>query len=205
MEEVQTKDLNSIEIKKEWKKESFFNGDFEVYSGDKSVLIDKVSGVGYVLPQKDNKVIEFLQKLEKVVLEEMPQKLEDEHDVDGYKIEAYVYDDTPFVPKMEISQIVSQFVNDNYKAEEEEGKTNNTTLQKQAKEIEQKLKVKVEMKGQGGKSFIIVHGNTFAIKDRLKEMGFRWDKEKKQWSKEGDEETLSHTLEKLLETQRQKF
>ena len=44
---------------------------------------------------------------------------------------------------------------------------------------------------------IIVTGDTFDIKERLKDNKFRWNPESKEWSKTVGEVSLNHTLEAL--------
>ena len=180
--------LSEVELNEEgWgSKTTFFNGDYEVNTNSGMIIfIDRVGDRIYLIRDKDNELVKFLQSLEDYFFDKLPSTINstsgsEQVEFEGNIFHVNIYKDELGVNKKEINKAIRNFIYSNY-------------VVKRLQQQEESFRVEIIRKN----GVVIVKGDTLKIKELLKTLGFEWDKDKKEWRKKNGNET--EVIKKILE------
>ena len=191
----------------EWKadKQTFFQGDYDVFvNNDMVIIIDKIANNVFFLKDNDNIIINFIQSLEDFIFNKLPEieiapeAKQIEAEVDGYKLYVNVYNEEAGISKMDVSKTIKRFIYNNYVV-----KNMKNSINTEEEQENDSSSFRVEIKKEKG--VITVKGDTIKIKEMLKSHGFKWNKDQKCWEKKGQdgidivEETINFLEENELD------
>jgi len=189
-----------------WRKlnleKTIFKDDIKIYMKDDLIfVIDDQKKQAYVLRDNKQRVIEFIEDVEKSINDTRkmfpysPFRHEVGIDVWDYEVRFFIQGDTVEVPVKIIIELIREFINDNYKIGNKRKKNGitderNKLLEDEIKKIGKiyEINIVIERDLNTEKVKVKINGKTFNIKEILKQLNYNWEPISKVWWKLGDNE-----------------